>query len=86
MNTEVCIKKIEKYLAKSDVGVLVVDVQNSADLSDIVSHFKVIGNTFIATADYCKTDELPRMDMLRLRRIFFSQLLRSVMPDFGQTE
>ena len=64
MNTEVCIKKIEKYLAKSDVGVLVVDVQNSADLSDIVSHFKVIGNTFIATADYCKTDELPRMDTM----------------------
>ena len=36
MNTEACIKKIEKYLSKSDVGVLVVDVQNSADLSDIV--------------------------------------------------
>lgn len=64
MNTEACIKKIEKYLSKSDVGVLVVDVQNSADLSDIVSHFKVSGNTFIATADYCKTDELPRMDTL----------------------
>ena len=64
MNTEACIKKIEKYLAKSDVGVLVVDVQNSADLSNIVSHFNVSGNTIVASADYCKTDELPRMDTL----------------------
>lgn len=64
MNTDACIKKIEKYLAKSNVGVLVVDVQNSADLSNIVTHFQVSGNTFVATVDYCKTDELPRMDTI----------------------
>lgn len=64
MNTEACIKRIEKYLSKSDVGVLVVDVQNSTDLADIVSHFNVIGNTFLSTADYCITDELPRLDTL----------------------
>ena len=64
MNTDACIKKIEKYLAKSNVGVLVVDVQNSADLSDIITHFKVSGNSFVAAAVYCKTDELPRMDTM----------------------
>lgn len=64
MNTDACIKKIEKYLAKSNVGVLVVDVQNSADLSEIVTHFNVSGNTFVASSDYCKTDELPPMDTL----------------------
>lgn len=64
MNTETCIKKIEKYLAKSDGDVLVVDVQNSVDLSEIITYFKVSGNIFISMADYCKTDELPRMDTL----------------------
>lgn len=64
MNTDACIKKIEKYLAKSNVGVLVVDVQNSADLSDIITHFKVSGNSFVAADAYCKTDELPRMDTM----------------------
>lgn len=64
MNTEACIKKIEKYLAKNDVGVFMVDVQNSADLSTIKSHFNVSGNTFFAAAQYCNNDELPRMDAL----------------------
>lgn len=64
MNIEACINKIEKYLRKSDVGVLVIDVQNSADLSEVKSHFNVIGNTFTSASDYCKTDELPQMDNL----------------------
>lgn len=64
MNTDACIKKIEKYLTKSDVGVLVVDMQNSADLSKIVAHFRVSENTFIDSSVYCKIDELPRMDAL----------------------
>lgn len=76
MNTEACIRKIEKYLAKSDVGVLVVDVQNSADLSVIKSHFNVSGNAFISTADYCKTDALPRMDTL------LDDIMRKTEPVF----
>lgn len=64
MNVGVCIKKIEKYLGKSNVGALVIDVQNSADLSAIETHFNVSGNTFIPTADYCNTDEFPRIDTL----------------------
>ncbi|MEG1926360.1 MAG: hypothetical protein RR415_11520 [Ruthenibacterium sp.] len=64
MNSDACVQKIEKYLDKINVGVLVVDVQNAADLSDIVMHFQVSGNSLIMASDYCKTDELPHMDTL----------------------
>lgn len=76
MNTEECLKKIERYLLRSDVGVLVVDVQNSADLSDIVSHFNVTENTFIPAAKFCRHDELPCMDTL------FDTIAREQKPVF----
>ena len=55
------IKKIDRYLRKDDVEPLIVDVQNGADLDDIMLHYKLPQNVFLCVSDteFCKTDEFP---------------------------
>lgn len=64
MNIDECIKKIDKYLTKTNVQPCIVDVQTAADLSAVVIHYNVGTNKFISVAEYCKDDEFPRIDSL----------------------
>lgn len=56
--------KIERFLNKESISPLIVDVQNSADLTAIITQFNISGNVFVNAADYCNNDELPRIDTL----------------------
>lgn len=60
------IKKIERYLKKDNVGSLVVDVQNKADMEAIVTQYQLPQNTFICASDpeICNSDEFPATDRL----------------------
>lgn len=62
MNVDGCIKKIDKYLTKTNVQPCIVDVQTTADLSAVVTHYNVGTYKFINVADYCNDDEFPRID------------------------
>lgn len=64
MDIDACIKKIDRYLLKDNVQPLVVDVQNRADLSELVTHYNVSGNVFAAASQYCNVDEYPQIDEL----------------------
>ena len=60
------IKKIDRYLKKDNVGSLVVDVQNKADMEAIVTQYQLPQNTFICVSDpeICNSDEFPAIDKL----------------------
>lgn len=64
MNIDGCIKKIDKYLTKDNVQPCIVDVQTTADLSAVVTHYNVGTYKFIDVAEYCNNDEFPRIDAL----------------------
>lgn len=64
MDIDACIRKIDKHLANNNEQPLIIDVQNRNDLSDLITHYKVSGNVFVAASDYCNTDEYPHMDTL----------------------
>lgn len=64
MDFEECRKKIDKYLSKDNVQPLIVDVQNYKDWSNIMMHYGVGTNKVIKASNYCKEDELPRIDVL----------------------
>lgn len=60
------IKKIDRYLKKDNVGSLMVDVQNKADMEAIVTQYQLPKNTFICASDpeICNPDEFPAIDRL----------------------
>jgi len=60
------IKKIDRYLKKDNVGSLVVDVQNKADMEAIVTQYQLPQNSFICASDseICNSDEFPAIDRL----------------------
>ena len=60
------IKKIDRYLKKDNVGSLVVDVQNKADMEAIVTQYQLPQNAFISASDpeICNSDEFPAIDRL----------------------
>lgn len=64
MNVDGCIKKIDKYLTKTDVQPCIVDVQTTADLSAVVTQYNVGAYKFINVAEYCNNDEFPRIEAL----------------------
>lgn len=64
MDIKSCIKKIDRYLSKTDGQPLIIDVQNTSDLSAIVMHYKVGNNNIICASNYCNTDELPHVDAI----------------------
>lgn len=61
MDIKSAIKKIDRYLRKGNVNVLIVNVQNKKDLDAIVTHYNIPQNTFIYASDYgfCNPDEFP---------------------------
>ena len=61
MTIQEVIKKIDRYLKKDNVEPLIVDVQNHADLDDIMRHYKLPQNVFLCASDteFCKADEFP---------------------------
>ncbi len=59
-----CISVIEKHFASQNPQTYIVDVHTKSEMNEIIAHFSV-GNTIIISAsDYCKNDELPRLDNL----------------------
>ena len=61
MTIEAVFRKIDRYLKKENVGVLIVDVQNKFDLDTMKTHYNLPQNTFINVSDstFCKADEFP---------------------------
>lgn len=64
MNIDECIKKIDKYLMKTNVQPCIIDVQTTADLSAVVTRYNVGAYKFVDVKEYCNNDELPRIDAL----------------------
>lgn len=65
MTIEKVIKKIDRYLKKDNVGPLIVDVQNKADLDAVMTHYQVAQNIniFLHASDeeFCNADEFPQI-------------------------
>lgn len=91
MKRDACIKRIEKYLTSSDAQPLIVDIQNGNDLDEILTHFDVGGNVIVNAAEFCKKDELPRIETLlatitsETRNCFLSGLT-SFLRLYGEVE
>ena len=64
MSLDLFIRKIDRYLSKSEGQALVVDVQNYSDWSELITHYNVGTNQLIPAFKYCNKDELPRMDAI----------------------
>ncbi len=64
MDIGACINKIDRHLVNKNVQPLIVDVQNRSDFSELVAHYNVSGNVFVATSQYCNVDEYPRIESL----------------------
>ena len=64
MDINACIRKIDRYLAHDNMQPMIVDVQNRADLSELITHYNVGSNAFVAVSGYCKPDEYPNMEEL----------------------
>lgn len=61
MTTDAVFKKIDRYLKKENIGPLVVDVQNKADLDSLMTHYTLPQNSIVFASDpkFCKPDEFP---------------------------
>lgn len=61
MAIDAALKKIDRYLKKENIGPLIVDVQNKADLDTLVTYYNLPQNTVINASDpqFCNPDELP---------------------------
>lgn len=64
MDLQSCKNKINRYLKRDEKQPLIVDVQNNADLSEIITTYNVGNNQVISASEYCHDDELPSMDSL----------------------
>lgn len=84
MVDEAIFRKIDRYLKKDNIGPLIVDVQNKADMETFVTHYRLPQNTFLTASDvrFCKPDEFPAIaDLIdclcRENRDFFVRELTS---------
>lgn len=64
MNLDTCIKRITRYLGKSDNRPRVVNVNNIEDLKRLKEHFNVGTNIFVSVKDYSKPDNNPSISTL----------------------
>ena len=62
MKFDACIKKITKYLASENAQPLLVNVQNSEALDNVLTYFNVGENVVINASEFCNKDELPRIE------------------------
>ena len=66
------VQKIDRYLSKEEGLPLIVDVQNSMDLNEIIEHYHVGSNVLLQTSNFCSEDGLPLFDNL-LNQIILSE-------------
>ena len=61
MAIDAVFKKIDRYLKKENIGPLVVDIQNKADLDSLMTYYNLPQNSIIYASDpqFCKRDEFP---------------------------
>ncbi len=59
-----CISIIEKKFNSKSPKTYIVDVHTNTEMSEIIAYFSVGSTTIISASDYCKNDELPRLDNL----------------------
>lgn len=66
MGIDTYTRRIDHYLFRENVQPMVVDVQNKKDLVELITHYKVGKNIFIAASDpdYCHYDEYPDISAL----------------------
>lgn len=85
MVSDAVFKKIDRYLKKENIGPLVVDLQNKADIDLLVTYYDLPQNSIIYASDpkFCKPDEFPTianlLDMLsKEKRNFFVREIASL--------
>lgn len=85
MVSDAVFKKIDRYLKKENIGTLVVDLQNKADIDLLVTYYDLPQNSIIYASDpkFCKPDEFPTianlLDMLsKEKRNFFVREIASL--------
>lgn len=85
MVSDAVFKKIDRYLKKENIGPLVVDLQNKADIDSLVTYYDLPQNSIIYASDpkFCKPDEFPTianlLDMLsKEKRNFFVREIASL--------
>lgn len=59
-----CVDFIEKKFASKRPQTYIVDVHTPAEMNEILTHFSVGDITIVHSSNYCKDDELPRLDNL----------------------
>ena len=61
MAIDAVFKKIDRYLKKENIGPLVVDIQNKADLDSLMTYYNLPQNSIIYASEpkFCKRDEFP---------------------------
>lgn len=59
-----CIGVIEKRFTSKVPQSYIVDVHTAAEMNEIIEHFSVGKTLIIPASNYCKADELPRLDNL----------------------
>lgn len=65
MTLEQCFKKVDKYLTSSSTTPRFVNIQNIQDLNTFLNYYHVGNNRFFTVSDYCKADEIMRIDELQ---------------------
>lgn len=76
LDLQACKNKIDRYLKRTEKQPLIVDIQNSADLSELITYFNRGNNRMIPASAYCHNDELPNIDSL------FDDIMKSDKPVF----
>ena len=62
MLLDACINRINNFITSSSVSQpLIVNVNNSSQFNELISHFNVGDNRIISSKDYCKNDEMPQV-------------------------
>ena len=89
MNIDQCIKKIDRYLKKTNVQPFIVDVPSKEILHRLVTNYNVGDNIFRDASFYCKADEYPKIDTLlndvaKERRCIFITGLSSFLKLHGE--
>ncbi len=64
MSIESCAEKINKYFKTQTAKALLVNVQNTNDMQELINYFNVEGNKIICTSSFCHNDHLPNFEKI----------------------
>lgn len=64
MSIEACAERINRYFKTQTSKPLLVNVQNTNDMQELINYFDVEGNKIIYTSSFCHNDQLPNFEKI----------------------